>query len=286
MLESLINPKSSIRKPWGMFFVGLFYASFSIILSHWFFMNDPVLSQYSGIFMIMFCVIFTMPYIYYSIKLEEQKDLEIESEMHLLKEHSKIIFSFLWLFIGFIIAFSFWYMVLPNGTDSFKAQIETFCQINMPSNFDKCVSEYGISGSRKITGASIAVERFVGIFSNNIYVLIFTLVFSLIFGAGAIFILAWNASVIAAAIGIFAKSDLASLPLGIMRYMIHGLPEISAYFIGALAGGILSFAVIKHDTQSRKFWRVIQDSLNLIIIAILILLLSAFIEVFITPKLF
>jgi uncharacterized membrane protein SpoIIM required for sporulation len=53
----------------------------------------------------------------------------------------------------------------------------------------------------------------------------------LIFGAGAIFILAWNASVIAAAIGIFANSDLSKLPMGVMRYMIHGIPEIGAYFI-------------------------------------------------------
>jgi len=286
MLESLINPKSAARKPWGMFFVGLFYASLSMLLSHWFFINDSVLSQYSGIFMIMFCVIFSMPYIYYSIKLEEQKDIEIESEVSLLKEHSKVILSFLWLFMGFIVAFSFWYMAIPNGVDSFKAQIETFCQINRPANFDQCVSDYGISGSGRITGGSISIERLVSIFSNNVYVLIFTLIFSLIFGAGAIFILAWNASVIAAAIGIFAKSDLASLPIGVMRYMIHGLPEISAYFVGALAGGILSFAIIRHDTRGRRFWKVIQDSLNLVIIAILILLISAFIEVFITPKLF
>jgi uncharacterized membrane protein SpoIIM required for sporulation len=126
----------------------------------------------------------------------------------------------------------------------------------------------------------------MNIFSNNVYVLIFTIIFSLIFGAGAIFILVWNASVISAAIGIFAKFDLANLPLGLARYMIHGLPEISAYFVGALAGGILSFAIIRHDTYNRKFWKVIQDSLNLIIIAIAILLISAFIEVFITPVIF
>ena len=286
MLEALINPKSSARKPWGMFFVGLFYASLSILLSHWFFIKDPVLSQYSGIFMIMFCVIFSMPYIYYSIKLEEQKDLGNANEISLLKEHSKVIFSFLWLFMGFIVAFSFWYIVLPQGPDSFRAQIETFCQINRPSNFDQCVSEYGLSAKNGLTGNATSSERFLSIFSNNIYVLIFTLIFSLIFGAGAIFILAWNASVISAAVGIFAKSDINSLPIGLARYMIHGLPEITAYFVGALAGGILSFAVIKHDIKSRNFWRIVQDCLNLVIIAIAILLISAAIEVFITPKLF
>jgi len=109
----------------------------------------------------------------------------------------------------------------------------------------------------------------------------------LIFGAGAIFILAWNASVISAAIGIFTKGQISGIPLGLGRYMfIHGLPEIAAYFIAALAGGILSTAFIKHDTKSEKFWTIIQDSLNLVIIAIAILFLAALMEVFITPALF
>ena len=124
------------------------------------------------------------------------------------------------------------------------------------------------------------------IFANNIYVLIFTLVFSLIFGAGAIFILSWNASVIAAAIKIFSEGRLADMPLGIMRYMIHGLPEIASYFTGALAGGMVSVAVIRHDFGTEKFWKVMQDSLNLIIAAIVILFLAALVEVFVTPSLF
>jgi len=48
------------------------------------------------------------------------------------------------------------------------------------------------------------------------------LLFSLVFGAGAIFILAWNASVIAGAIGIFTKQSLLEIPIGLARYMIHG----------------------------------------------------------------
>jgi len=124
------------------------------------------------------------------------------------------------------------------------------------------------------------------IFSNNIYVLMFTIIFSLIFGAGAIFILAWNATVIASAIGIFIKSDLAHLPIGVTRYMIHGLPEVAAYFIAALAGGILSVAVIRHDMRSERFWAIIEDVLTLVIIAMVVLLIAALIEVFITPALF
>ena len=114
----------------------------------------------------------------------------------------------------------------------------------------------------------------------------FTLLFSLVFGAGVIFILAWNASVIAAAVGIFANSKISALPLALSRFMIHGIPEIASYFIVALAGGIVSVAVIRHEAGTEKFWEVLQDSLNLIIVSVLVLILAALIEVFVTPILF
>lgn len=267
-----------------MLFVGMFYASLSILLVQWIFAQDAVLAKYSGILVVTFCVMFTLPFMYYSIKYEEEKDTKYSGAFKMLAEHRRALYSFMWLFLGFIIAFSFWYIVLAS-TQSFKAQIETYCVINRPSNFNECVAQYGVKAG-KITAEVTAVQKIFMIFANNIYVLLFTLVFSLIFGAGAIFVLAWNASVIAAAVGIFAKSNLANLPLGIARYMIHGIPEIGAYFIAALAGGIVSMAIVKHEIRGEKFWNILQDSLNLVILAVVILFIAALIEVFITPALF
>jgi len=286
MLEMLLSPGKAERASWTLFFVGLVYASLSIILVNWIFSGDAILSKYSGILIVTFSVMFSLPFMYYLIKNEEEKDIEYEGSFRMLREHSKAILSLMWLFLGFVVAFSFWYIVLaPN--QNFRAQIETYCLINRPANFDACITEYGIKTAKiGVTAALTAKEKIFMIFVNNIYVLIFTLVFSLIFGAGAIFVLAWNASVIAAAVGIFSKSNLSALPLGIARYMIHGVPEIAAYFVAALAGGIVSVAIIKHDTRSEKFWSILQDSLNLIIIAVIILFLASLIEVFITPALF
>lgn len=285
MLEMIINPKRAERRSWEMFIIGIIYASLSILLVNWIFAQDVVLAKYSGILMITFCVMFSMPYMYYAIKLEEEKDIKIEGMFRLLKEHNKTLMGFLWLFLGFIVAFSFFYIVMPSE-NNFRAQIETYCMINRPANYVECIEQYGVKATGGTTGFLTSREKLIAIFTNNIYVLMFTLIFSLIFGAGAIFILAWNASVIAAAVGIFSKSNLAGLPLGIARYMIHGLPEIGAYFIGALAGGIISVAIIKHDVRSDKFWGILQDSLNLIILAVIVLFLAALIEVFITPVLF
>ena len=137
---------------------------------------------------------------------------------------------------------------------------------------------------------------------NNIKVLIFCILFSFLFGLGAIFILTWNSSVIAAATGDFIRSGFteinkvsgnnmagayfATIMAGFLRYMIHGIPEIAAYFVGGLAGGIISFAIINHHFQTKKFENILLDSSELIVIAVLILVVAGLLEVFITPLFF
>jgi len=287
MLEMLINPSKAEKYPWLMFFIGVFYSTLSLAIVNWVFGQDPVLGQSRGILTVTICVMFTIPFMYFVLRKEEEKDLENRGFGSLLKEHGKALTYLMFLFLGFVIGFSFWYITFKSGNQSFGQQVSTFCVINRPGDMDRCVAQYGIKTvSGGATAFLTAKDRIVNIFANNIYVLIFTLVFSLIFGAGAIFILAWNASVISAAIGIFSKSDLGNLPLGLLRYMIHGIPEIAAYFAGALAGGIISVAVIKHDVHSEKFWVILQDSLNLIIFSVVILFIAALIEVFVTPIFF
>ena len=284
MIEMLVKPKRSERRPWELFFVGLFWASVALLLVTFVFGKDSILREGSGLLVVTFTVITCMPYMYYLIKLEEGKDIEISSSGRLIKEHSKALRALMWMFLGFVVAFSFWYIVLPNNAPhNFNFQVRTFCAINNPGNLNSCIEQHGVA---PVTGNVTRSSLIMNIFANNIYVLIFTILFSLAFGAGAIFILVWNASVIAAAVGIFTKSQLINLPMGLLRYMIHGIPEIGAYFIGALAGGIVSVAVIRKDLHGERMWKILQDSLILIIIAIVVLFLSALVEVFITPILF
>jgi len=284
MIELIMKPKRAERRPWELFFVGMFWASVSLLLVTWFFSKDSILKEGSGLLVVIFTVISCLPFMYYIIKLEEGKDIEISDSGRLIREHSKAIRALMWLFLGFVVAFSFWYIVMPDSAgQNFNFQIKTFCAINSPQHYSYCLEEHGIPS---ITGAASGTAAFLSIFANNIYVLIFTILFSLAFGAGAIFILVWNASVIAAAIGIFAKGELVGLGLGLLRYMIHGIPEISAYFVGALAGGIVSVAVIRKDLQGEGMWKILQDSLLLIIIAIIILVIAGLMEVYLTPLLF
>src|SRR3989344_1698230 len=217
MFEMLLNPKRAERHPAEMFLVGLVYASLSVLLVRWIFSQDAVLSNYSGMLVVTFTVMFSLPFMYYAIKNEEQKDMESTGFVRLLMQHGKALSMFMWLFLGFIVAYSFWH-ILFAGSGLLDAQVSVYCQINRPSPsaFQNCLEQYGVGSFKKTTGFITSKEKVFMIFANNIYVLIFTLLFSLIFGAGAIFILAWNASVIAAAVGIFTESSLAAIPLGLV----------------------------------------------------------------------
>jgi len=281
----MINPKRAEKGPWKMFFIGLLYGSLSLLLVHFLFGSDTVLAKFSGLMVVLFCVMFSLPFMYFIIRNEEQEDEEIEGFLGVWKTHGDAIAAFLWLFLGFIIAFSFWNVILQNS-NLLNAQIETYCSINDPGDVSHCVAEYSFTSKIISSGVSDNTSRFFSIIGNNLGVMILTLIFSLIFGAGVIFILAWNASVIAAAIGIFTKYNLVQIPLGLLRYMIHGFPEIGAYFITALAGGMFGVGAIRHGIGNKKFMNVLMNVILLLFLAIIVLVIAAVIEVYLTPLLF
>ncbi|UCD20860.1 MAG: stage II sporulation protein M [archaeon] len=287
MLETLINPKKAERKPWEMFFVGFVYAAIAILLANFLFLNNVALKPYTSLFVLIFTVMFSLPFMYYIIKLEEKKEEKMSSERGILKEHGKAIMALVFLFIGFVAAFSVIYLALPAdvANTNFESQIRTFCMVNNRGSIEECVNS--VTGKSYLTVHSIkqGMSYVSSILATNLTVFVNCLIFSLIFGAGAIFILAWNASVISAAIGIFARDSSYGLFGGFTRYMVHGIPEIAGFFVAALAGGIIGAAVIRHKVEKRKFLHILHDSMDLIIIGIVILILAAFIEVFLTPVL-
>ncbi len=265
VLESLISPLKAERKPWETFFVGIVYSSFAMLISFFIF------KEFSSAIMVSLTAMVCVPLIYGAIKLEEKKDLEISEEKILIKEHGKVLSFFVFLFLGFVVSFVFWHIVLPADTVEilFRMQLNTIEEINSP-----------VTGSLINTSSSLGI-----ILLNNLKVLVFCLLFSFFYGFGSIFILTWNASVIAAVIGtaVMEHGSHFIAPLVLLKYSLHGIPEILAYFMVGLAGGIISIAVVRHDYGSGEFKHIMVDSLDLIIAAVVILGIAALIEVFISP---
>lgn len=281
VLESLTNPVSAEKMPIQMTLLGFLYASIGIVLSLWIFY------QYSSLIMVFLTVFASVPIVYNTVKLEEKKD-EIENdEIVLLKEHWKAIKVFLFLFLGITIAVSLWYVFLPGDIVQvlFSTQTETFNSINA-----------------RATGMAAQFGTFSKILFNNLKVLIFCITFSFVYGLGAIFILTWNASVIGVAIGSFIRDQMAAVAsttgfvkasaylqifsIGFLRYSLHGILEILAYFVGGLAGGIISVAVIRHKFGTKKFEKILWDTSDLIIVSVVVLIIAAAVEVWVTPLIF
>jgi uncharacterized membrane protein SpoIIM required for sporulation len=267
VFEGLISPINAEKKPWEMFFLGILYSSLAILIALFLF------AQYASLIMVFFTVATTIPLFYWTIKLEEKKDLAIHDERLLIKEHGKALAFLMFLFLGFVFSFTLWYIFLPEpiSVKLFEVQTNTITDINDP-----------IAGN-----AFNFAGTLLSILINNLKVLMFCLIFAFFYGFGAIFILTWNASIIGAAIGEFVKSHVghvaAILPLALLRYMVHGIPEMVAYFMAGLAGGIISIAVIRHDFGSGKFKHIIIDSLDLTIGSVAVLVIAALLEVFVSP---
>lgn len=280
VLESILNPTKAERKPWDLFLMGIIYATIGALLAWWIF------KEWSSMVMVFLTAMASIPLMYRTLKYEEREDVEIKEEYPLIKQHMKAVIFFIFLFLGFTLAFSFWNFILPAKTVAvaFKAQSSTIQSINNP------------------TGAATSINVFMKIFTNNIRVLFFCIFFSFFYGAGAIFILAWNGSVVGTAIGALSRNKLGEimakvgfahvgnyfqvLTLGILRYLPHGILEVIGFFVGGLAGGIISVAVVNHDFGTKEFNHIVADSLDLLILSILIIFFAAIVEVYITPPLF
>ena len=191
----------------------------------------------------------------------------------------------MYLFLGILISYLFWSTLLPEALSSaiFKSQLETIETIN-PS----------VTGKVTYTNNPLC-----DILYNNFKVLIFCILFSFLYGSGAIFILTWNASVVGVAIGTILRRTIMQPTFSgkptlygymstfsiSLSFAVHGIPEIAAYFIGALGGGIISVATVNHKVNSSQFRKIIIDSVDLILLSAAVLLIAGILEVYVSPNL-
>lgn len=265
MLDLLFNPQRAERHPLEIMFIGIFYSSLSILLGLWIFKEQSSLA-------IVFLTVLSCLYVVQgAFKMEEKKEKNWNSEKWTLKEHKKLIIMILFLFIGFTISFSLWSLFL---SPQISANI-----FSMQGN--------SIEHIKMITGnATSNSGSFVQILTNNINIILISLVFALFYGAGVIYILVWNASIMGLVIGSVARESigLLALPIAFAKYFIHGIPEMLAYILAAIAGGIVYFAFIRGDlTKKDRIKRIVIDVITLLGISILLLIGSAILEVFVSP---
>lgn len=277
MLKILFSPKRAERHPFEMMLIAVVYSSIAIWLSYFIF------PQYSSIVMVFFTVLSCIYVLQGAFKREEGKDKKNIAEEKLLRSHLRLLVLMLFLFIGFVISFSVWAFVLPYILPADQVSLIFSSQNSSVESVRAAITG---AFSNAVSGNAVSEIGLNPILMNNLKVLLVSLLFAFFFGAGAIFILAWNASVMGYVIGNLARDTLGliGMPIAFTKYFVHGIPEMLAYLTAALAGGIIYMAVCRGDfTNPKRNKRIIIDVIVLFLISIFLLIVAALIEVYVSP---
>ncbi|MGC9133022.1 MAG: stage II sporulation protein M [Nanopusillaceae archaeon] len=253
--------------PWILFIITFFTVIFATLLS-------LKSGSYGGILVIALSLV---PLVQIYNKLIE-KDEKIAEKIKLKKNifyryKDYFLASFI---IFFASIFGFYISYLMNYS-LFYPQLQAIGDIRM----HVLALSYGqIISTNKL---------FTYILFNNMTVLLLFFSFSIIFGAGAIYLLLWNSSIIGVFLGlkateinttnIFYKYIFYPF-LSLSEMLPHGLLEFLGYFLAALSGNILSMAFIK-GLDKETLENILSDSLALFVLSILFIFIAAVIEAYI-----
>lgn len=269
VLELLIKPHAAERVPLAVGFAAFVYTFVAIAFSL------QLFPQQASILSIAFITIIFMPLFQRLFSIEEKKDrfAATRKSRNLFTRHKPLIYIFAAFFIGVVLATSAVFVFFPSASSAFDIQQETLQRLGAA------------------TGSAATDGGFSRFFFNNTEVMVLVFILSILFGAGAIFILAWNASVIGVYAGVIVKTlanaglpletaYIYGIPYSLGTIALHGIPEILAYFFAALAGGVLGIGIIREKWSSKEFHLIFKDAVAFFIIAEFLIALAAFLEAF------
>lgn len=261
-LEDFLKNSVISNKILVSFFLGALYSFIGIFTAKTIFGSNPDMMA------VAFVAILLLPAVNKTLKAEENVEaLETKlSFKRLWHEHKDIFLIYTSLFMGVFLGFLFFTLSSTQGTifQVFKAQLN-------------------VAG---ITGRAISPGFFSSVLANNMKVLLACLILSLIYGAGSILFIVWNASVWGVVFGYAIKTGIITsgqnpfitFCIILLPAMPHLITEALSYFAAAISGGVMSKAITKESWFSDRFNHVATDSLILFGLAILFVVLGAILE--------
>ncbi len=270
VLESLVSAREVLKKPHLLAIYGFFIALASVLVCNFFF-------PYVSILSLAFITIASSHVTHSILSLEERETATIKPlSLKFLERNLLAIKVYGYFSIGIMLAYTFLYIILPEQS-----------ALLLPSKSivfaeqEKTLEAISELSNRNVGYATVQLRSnaffywFTIIFINNASVLLAAVLFSFIFGAGAAFLISWNASVVGTWIG---KAIQASNHLKILGILPHALPEFAGYFLGATAGGLISIAISKRRKLKHEIETIASDSALMLVLAFCSIALGAAIE--------
>ncbi len=263
------------KRPYIIFFIGIIYVFIGFFTSKIFF---PRIVSTATLFLVTLLLV---PTIIKLLDLEESRERK-DGTNNFFRNHKDISEVYIFLFLGIFIGALLLAMFTP--LENFESNFDY--QLDFLENQEGLSSE--LVKTKTQTGIQPSLNAFLGLLENNLLVVLLLFALSLFYGAGAIFLIVLNASIFST----FAAFVMRELPtitnkaalLGI--FSVHMVPELLGFLLAAIAGGVVSKAVMQERFLSGPFKNVMKDAFLLFIIAAAIIVISAFLETYVTTGLF
>lgn len=270
MFESLVSPKKALEHPAVVFSLGLLFTLIAFGAGYF------ALREEVSLLMLFFVTLLTIPLLMGVLNRAETKD---RKEKSFWQTHKKVIEVYVFLFFGIFTGYLLLGFFLP---DNLYVQVFSFQDSYV-------LSSKGLSLELLDDFFSnlppINIEQALAIMSKNFFVALLAFGLSFLYGASSMFLVTLNGSVFATFL-IYLIRLIGSSTQNMLKitgfFMLHLIPEVAGFLIAAIAGGILSQAA---SNKSHKKMMV-RDALKLFSISIACIILAAFIEVFVTTRLF
>ena len=276
VLERLVTSTQLEHKPSLILGISFIFVSMAILLSIYVFRSN------SGLVTVLLTVFPAIPFFLNLLRREEHlhEILQLRKQKHKIWViYRPLIETYFLFFVGVALSVAFWASFLPQPVSD--------------TIFSNQKAE--LASMRILTlGLTIGAPTFMELFTHNMGVLALMFIFSFVYGMGSIFLLAWNASILGvfieanvrsymhktAQFGLFAfpLAFIAGSTIGLLSVALHGMFEITAFFLSSVSGGMLSMAISHHQFGRPGFHDIMKDAMKVMFVAVVFLAIAALIE--------
>ncbi len=272
VLEKVLKASWIERRPHYAFILGLIYTLIGYGTAVLFF------GKHVSIAMLFLTTLLVVPSLVVIISMEEKIERK-EGLKHFFRNHREIFETFIFLFLGIFAG----YLIIGSFAGSFDTVFNyQVTYLTEQGSVSKEVLENVGAYNQNLPQS----QHFIGILASNVTTTLLFFLLSFFYGIGGIFLVLLNASIFASFIIYltrFFKAHIVSL-IGV--FSIHMIPEVSGFLLAAIAGGVISKALITEKFGSSKFQNVLKDAVILLFIAFIIIGIAAFLEAYVSAPLF
>ena len=282
VMEFIFSPAKISKNPGIIFIEAVLLSGISVLFSLFVLPSD-----YVSVGVLAFITMGAIPVF---AKLFSYSSYLFNYSESFFARHKTLFLEIAYFFLGVFFAFVLLFFILPPATrDSvFSVQL---------------IEVKGVAGVRESITAQVSKtaipeqSRFDKVFflvlNNNLGVVVRAAALSFFYGAGALFLIAWNASILATVISTDIYLSMGALtlssPVGVFKalftafvnflgYLPHGLPEMLAYFIISFAGAMIARGLVKGLFTTDFRWKVIGDIAFMVAFSIFLIVVGALIE--------